>query len=72
MSYDSNTAAGRVLDADRHSVRSEPIATVAYGFGIISVTGPAGQLKRWAGSGEAGSNTDVALDEDQVLSVAIE
>jgi hypothetical protein len=54
------------------SSSSEPIATVAYGFGIISVTGPEDQLKRWVGSGEVGIYTDVALDDDQVLSVAIE
>jgi hypothetical protein len=54
------------------SSSSEPIATVAYGFGNITVKVPQVQLTRWAGSGEVGIYTNVALHDDQVLSVAIE
>jgi hypothetical protein len=51
---------------------SEPTATVAYRSGNITVSVPEFQLKNWAGSVEVGVYTDVALADDQVLSVAIE
>ena len=51
---------------------SEPTATVAYRLGNITVSVPEVQLKKWAGSDDVGVYTDVALGDDQMLSVAIE
>jgi hypothetical protein len=45
---------------------------VAYRPGNITVSVPEGQLKKWAGSNDVGVYTEVALGDDQVLSVAIE
>jgi len=46
--------------------------TVAYQFGNITVSVPEIQLERWARSEEVGVYADVALGDDQGLSVAIE
>ncbi|HSY36588.1 MAG TPA: hypothetical protein VK814_12610 [Acidobacteriaceae bacterium] len=51
---------------------SGPTATVAYCLGNITISVPEGQLKQWAGSNEVGVYTDLAVGDDQVLSVAIE
>jgi hypothetical protein len=51
---------------------SEPTTTVAYRFGNITVTVPELHLRKWARSNDVGLYTDVALDGDQVLSIAIE
>ncbi|MGD0647594.1 MAG: hypothetical protein ABR971_06350 [Acidobacteriaceae bacterium] len=51
---------------------SGPTATVAYCLGNITVNVPEVQLKEWAGSNDVGIYTDVAVGDDQVLSVAIE
>ena len=54
------------------SSSSVPAATVAYCLGNITVSMPEIQLKKWAGSNDVGVYTDVAVGDDQVLSVAIE
>jgi len=46
--------------------------TVAYRPGNITVSVPEGQLKNWAGSNDVGVYAEVALGDDQVLTVAIE
>jgi hypothetical protein len=46
--------------------------TVTYQLGHITVSVPEIQLKKWAGSDDVGVYTDIALSDDQVLSVAIE
>jgi hypothetical protein len=51
---------------------SEPTASVAYRLGNITVSVPELQLKKWAGSDDVGVYADIALGDDQVLSVAIE
>jgi hypothetical protein len=51
---------------------SEPTATVAYRSENITVSVPEVQLKKWAGSDDVGLYADIALGDDQVLSVAIE
>jgi len=54
------------------SSSSEAKTTVTYRSGNITVSVPEGQLKKWAGSNDVGVYTEVALGDDQVLSVAIE
>jgi hypothetical protein len=51
---------------------SEPTATVAYRLGMITVSVPETQLKKWAGGDDVGVYADLVLSGDQVLSVAIE
>jgi len=51
---------------------SGPTTTVTYPLGSITVSVPEIELKKWAGSDDVGVYTDVALGDDQVLSVAIE
>jgi hypothetical protein len=46
--------------------------TVAYQLGNITVSVPEIQLKKWARSEEVGVYADVALGDDQGLSVSIE
>ena len=54
------------------SSSSEAKTTVAYRPGNITVSVPEGQLKNWAGSNDVGVYAEVALGDDQVLTVAIE
>ena len=51
---------------------SGPKTTVAYQFGDITISVPEIQLERWAGSDDVGVYSDVALGDDEGLSVAIE
>jgi hypothetical protein len=54
------------------SSRSASTTIVAYQFGNITVSVPEIQLSYWAGSDDVGLYADVALSDDQALSVAIE
>jgi hypothetical protein len=51
---------------------SRGTTTVAYQLGNIAVSVPEIQLKKWASSEEVGVYADVALGDDQRLSVAVE
>jgi hypothetical protein len=48
------------------------VTTVAYQLGNVTVCVPAIQLQKWAGGEEVGVYADIALGDDQRLSVAIE
>ena len=54
------------------SSSSEATTTVAYQLGNITVSVPEQQLKKWAGSDDVGVYAEMALEGEQVLSVAIE
>ena len=54
------------------SSSSETAITVAYRLGNITVSVPEDQLKKWAASDDVGVYSDVALNDDQALSIAIE
>lgn len=60
------------LTYELFSSSSGATTTVAYQLGNITVSVPEDQLKKWAGSDGVGVYAEVALGDDQVLSVAIE
>jgi uncharacterized protein DUF7009 len=63
---------GDRLTYDLLSSSSEATTTVAYRLGNITVSVPENQLKKWAGSNDVGVYAEIALGDNQALSVAIE